>query len=300
LAAVPLLEALVSSSSPIVLKGLNLAAFALNVAAVSVPGRLDGQQDNAMRGGEMNPNTNSSPNEDDALINGSDAASYNLHRSRTLVNPSGWAFAIWGPIYLGEAAFVTSQLFASNTTLDSLNAILPNVTGPFVAANVLQSLWCASFRPSYGDGWKKHVSVAMLGGTAYSLSLITTAASQSYFLYPMLAHFGWTSAATLVNLNGSVGSDKTVSPRTITALGHSSAVIATALGVGITITQSVPLYGFTLSWALAACGDGMSKRKATHDSDEEKVLNAAATVQKKLCFGGSALCAIAAAYASLF
>lgn len=147
---------------------------------------------------------------------------------------------------------------------------------------------------------QKTNSVAMLGGTAYSLSLITTAASQSYFIYPMLAHFGWTSAATLVNLNGSVGSDTSVSPRTITALGHSSALIATALGVGITMTQSLPMYGFTLSWALAACADGMSKRTATHDSDEETVLTAAAAVQNKLCFGGSVLCAMAAAYVSLF
>lgn len=56
---------------------------------MNVPGRLDGQQDNAMREGEMNPNTNSTPKEDDTLIKGTDAASYNLNRSRTLVNPSG-------------------------------------------------------------------------------------------------------------------------------------------------------------------------------------------------------------------
>lgn len=127
------------------------------VVAVSVPGRLDGQQDDAMRKGDMNPTTNSTAKEDDPLIKGTDAASYNLNRSRTLVNPSGWAFAIWGPIYLGEAAFVTSQLFASDTTLNALNALIPDVTAPFVAANIMQSLWCVSFRPSYGEGWKKYI-----------------------------------------------------------------------------------------------------------------------------------------------
>ena len=56
----------------------------ISVVAVSVPGRLDGQQDDAMRKGDMNPKTNS-------LIpdKGTKDASYNLNRSRTLVNPSG-------------------------------------------------------------------------------------------------------------------------------------------------------------------------------------------------------------------
>lgn len=66
------------------------------------------------------------------------------------------AFAIWAPIYLGESAFVASQFFASDTTLSALNAALPSVTVPFVAANLMQSLWCASFRPSY-EGWKKYI-----------------------------------------------------------------------------------------------------------------------------------------------
>ena len=141
------------------------------------------------------------------------------------------AFTIWGPIYLGEAAFVTTQLLASDTTFTTLNTILPNVTVPFVAANIFQSLWCASFRPSYEEGWKKYISVGMLGGTAYSLFLASTSgqaaiiltgmANQTYLLYPLIAHFGWTSAATLVNLNGSIGSDKSVSPRIVVAVGHS-------------------------------------------------------------------------------
>jgi hypothetical protein len=142
-------------------------------------------------------------------------------------------------------------------------------------------------------------SVAMLGGTAYSLSLTAGMASQSYLLYPLVAHFGWTSAATLVNLNGSIGSDKSIPHRAIIAAGHSSAVLATLLGVSVTLANSLPLYGLTLSWALAACADGMSKRTCTESTEEEKVLAAAATVQKKLCFTGSALCLASAVYVTL-
>ncbi|KAL7476911.1 hypothetical protein ACHAW6_002738 [Cyclotella cf. meneghiniana] len=311
LVGIPFLEALTFSASTAVLKGLNLTAFAANVVAVSIPGRLDGQQDAAMRSGNLNPAkpNASKPEEGSPLIEESNASTYSLNRSRTLVNPRGWAFAIWGPIYLGEAAFVTAQLFASDTSLTVLSNMLPNVTAPFVAANLFQSLWCASFRPNYGEGWKKYVSVGMLAGTAYSLSLVNAAGyaalistgmeNQSYLLWPLAAHFGWTSAATLVNLNGSVASDKSVTPRTLVAIGHSSAVLAATLGVGITLAMSMPVYGVTLSWALAACADGMSNRTPVLCKGDEDVLSKAAVVQRKLCWTGSVLCAVAAVYVSV-
>lgn len=304
----PILEAALSSSASLtLLKSLNVAAFATNVIAVSIPGRLDGQLDQNMRDGEINPtkpNATSSKSEDSPLVSGKQKP-YALTPGRTLVNPSGWAFAIWGPIYLGEAAFVAAQLFVSDA---ATLALLPHITAPFVAANLFQSLWCASFRPSYGEGWKKYISVAMLAGTGYSLSLVHSAGSAvmaadpsslSYFLLPLTMHFGWVTAATLVNLNGSLASDEYASPRSLIALGNSSAVAATALGVGLTVSQSAPAYGLTLAWALAACADGMSKRVPAQSATEEETLAKGADVQKNLCWAGSFACAVAAAYAGL-
>lgn len=189
-AGLPALDALLSTGTSLsVLKYINLAAFALNVGAVSVPGRLDGQQDNEMRKGELNP---SKPDDNNATASGV----YGRNRSRTLVDPSGWAFAIWGPIYLGELGLVTYQLFSSNA-----DAVLPRMAAPFAAANIFQSLWCASFRPSYlGDGTKKYISACMLAGTAYSLSLVLKAGNaaaaadptfQALILTPIAMHFGW-------------------------------------------------------------------------------------------------------------
>lgn len=312
----PILEAALSSSASLtLLKSLNAAAFATNVIAVSIPGRLDGQQDQQMREGELNPtkpNADAKSDKKDTPLVGTplvgkeeETSTYSLNRSRTLVNPSGWAFSIWGPIYLGEAAFVAAQLFASDATA---SALLPQITAPFVAANLFQSLWCASFRPSYGEGWKKYISAAMLGGTAYSLSLVhsagaTVAAADptmlTHLLVPLTMHFGWTTAATLVNLNGSLASDQSASPRALIALGNSSALAATALGVGITVSQSAPAYGLTLAWALAACADGMSRRIPSQSATEEETLAKGAVVQKNLCWAGSMICAVASAYAGL-
>ncbi|KAL7530594.1 hypothetical protein ACHAXR_003586 [Thalassiosira sp. AJA248-18] len=305
----PMLDAVLSSSASLsLLKSLNVAAFATNVIAVSIPGRIDGPQDDQMRKGNLDPtkpNATTSSSEGSPLVGKEESSAYSLNHSRTLVNPSGWAFAIWGPIYLGEAAFVAAQCFASDATTSIL---LPQITAPFVAANLFQSLWCASFRPSYGEGWKRYISVGMLGGTAYSLSLVHSAGATamandpsmlSYLLLPLTMHFGWTTAATLVNLNGSLASDESASPRSLIALGNSSALAATALGVGFTVSQSAPAYGLTLAWALAACADGMSKRIPSQSAAEEQTLAKAASVQEKLCWAGSFACAAAAAYAGL-
>jgi hypothetical protein len=303
-AGLPFVEA-AGAMSLALLKGLNLAAFAGNCAAVSVPGRIDEQQDVAMRKGALNPSKPGAPTESTSLSSGATTSGgeeyteiYSPSRGRSLVSPSGWAFAIWGPIYLGEAAFVGGQFFS-----DTLASVMPQVAPAFIAANIMQSLWCASFRPSYSEGWKKYVSVGCLAGTAYSLLQINAfagsaeAASLGWYFLPLSLHAGWTTAATLVNLNGSVAMNANIGERTIIAVGHGSAITATALGVGITMMQATPVYGFTVAWALAAVADGVSKRMDSLPSDGP--LRQGANIQKTLCWIGSAAC-VAASLSTFF
>lgn len=303
IAGLPFVEAAAASGtiSLALLKGLNLAVFGGNCAAVSVPGRIDEQQDVAMRKGALNPSKPGAPTESTLLNSGATTSGnvggeyteiYSPSRGRSLVLPSGWAFAIWGPIYLGEAVFVGGQFFS-----DTLANVVPQVAPAFIAANIMQSLWCASFRPSYSEGWKKYVSVGCLAGTAYSLLQINAfagsaeAASLGWYFLPLSLHAGWTTAATLVNLNGSVAMNDTIGERTIIAVGHGSAITATALGAGITMMQATPAYGFTVAWALAAVADGMSKRMGSLPADGP--LRQGAKIQKALCWVGSAACAAA-------
>ena len=56
-----------------------------------------------------------------------------------------------------------------------------------------------------------------------------------WLLLPLTLHFGWTTAATLVNSNSSLAA--LLNPgddRWIVAAGHASTVAATALGVAVT------------------------------------------------------------------
>ena len=101
------------------------------------------------------------------------------------------------------------------------------ITAPFVTANVLQILWCASFLPKYVMGqWGALVSPSMMAGTAIALSDIhgdlQAASSSSYLLLyslPLTPHFVWMKAAALTNLSGAVSSDLSNPDRLVVSFG---------------------------------------------------------------------------------
>jgi len=186
------------------------------------------------------------------------------------VSPQGWAFAIWAPIFLGELVFVTSGAFFLRDDGSGVTSVVKEASGGFIAAQIMQSLWAAAFRPRY-KGYAVHVSAGLLSGIAYSLSrahrAFTSTSSATgqasygaseYLMYflPMALHFGWTTAASLVNLNGGVAAaasdddDDAVSAKTIAWAGRLSAVSATTLGVAVTMMRRAPVYGGVIAWRL--------------------------------------------------
>merc|ERR1712232_1553002 len=85
--------------------------------------------------GELNPDP-STP-----LVAGNDTDDPIARRSRTLLLPAGWAFAVWAPIYLGETTFCAAQFVEGS----GLASVLPAVTAPFVAANLYQAFGVPRF-----------------------------------------------------------------------------------------------------------------------------------------------------------
>lgn len=199
---------------------------------------------------------------------------------------------------------VTSQFFIPETS--AVSSIIMKISVPFTFANIFQSLWCASFRPKY-KGKYAFISAAMLSSIAYSLSKAhaTYASEGSYskteyclLFLPLSLHFGWTTAATLVNWNGSVAKQdpmQTSTPGTMAVLGNMSAIVATLLGSYITTVKNAPVYGAVISWALAAVSDGMKKRlkadSASSGDDEAKKKIVGYTLGARpmqlLCAGGA-------------
>lgn len=94
LVGLPFLQTAAASSaaSLAVLKGSNAVAFLINAVSVSVPGRIDEAQDQAMRQGALNPSkpTGSVPPTSETPLTGESPPSYTAARTRSIVNPAGW------------------------------------------------------------------------------------------------------------------------------------------------------------------------------------------------------------------
>lgn len=289
LAGLPTLETAIRNGavSFLTIKVANAVLFALNLYAVQQPGRLDGklQQDIAK-----------------AKKSGKEPLFFD-NRGRSLVFPSGWAFAVWGVIFLGELVFCSSSLLVQDSS--AVAAVIKKVSSGFMMGQIFQVLWTASFRPKY-EGKLGYISAAMLSGIAWSLSRAhagfvmdrTSYGLGQYLLYffPMSLHFGWTMCASIVNLNGNIAEPHNVSAAVVAGAGHLSVLAATGLGVSLTLLRRAPMVGAVISWALAACCTSMKNRleKAQNVKDQSQVGLRGAHLQKWLCGIGSILSASAA------
>jgi hypothetical protein len=252
--AFPYLNNALMASPWSVVRVANLVSYGINIVSVMRPGRMDGE---AAEDGKLSPRT-----------------------GRTLVAPAGWAFAIWGPIFLGELVGVVSQFFIPES--GQIVSLLKKTSAPFISAQLFQSLWCAAFRPKYKENLG-FISAGLLSATAYSLSIAhSTYTSESpnnflqyaLFFLPVSLHFGWTTAASLVNLNGAFSMKEKVTENAIARFGHASVIGASILGIAVTIQRSAPVYGAVIAWALSAVADSMKKRLVLAFSASNKKKNA--------------------------
>lgn len=127
---------------------------------------------------------------------------------QTLVTPAGWAFSIWGVIFIWEAIFCVAQ--ASFSTFRT-SAVVEAITPWWIAACVCQILWTPLFAQEIIFG----ALLAMLGILTSLMGLVISADRQEATLLehwllraPFSVHTGWIIAASLVNANVFVDSLK--------------------------------------------------------------------------------------------
>ena len=60
---------------------------------------------------------------------------------QTLVTPAGYAFSIWGPIFIWEGVFAASQMFPQLRS----NSVITSMTPWWIAACVFQCCWTIAF-----------------------------------------------------------------------------------------------------------------------------------------------------------
>ena len=200
-------SAWLSASTPASLAGVtlarwqwvNVAAFAVNVVSVAIPGRIDDEMATQMKKEakiRKSPRSVASGVPKDSIY-------------RSLVTPAGWAFLIWPVIYLAESVFTAAQ---ASSSLDQISAAAYASAAPWWALScTLQALWCVAFRD-----WAKAPSHFWISGSllvAESVSLGKAVAamdaakvafpSAAYLCgrLPLALHHGWITAAAVVNVN---------------------------------------------------------------------------------------------------
>ena len=124
---------------------------------------------------------------------------------QTLVTPSGYAFGIWGIIYLAEFGFIIAQ-FNFPATFFVTDIVGYN----FIYACFAQSLWAICFGYEYNTA-SFICMTAILGSLVPIVYKIYDSCGESgdnnhhyswlWNEFPMEIHCGWIMAALLVNLN---------------------------------------------------------------------------------------------------
>jgi len=205
-------------------------AFLCNIITVSVPGRFDGVAD----------------------------ADTNIGWE-TVFAPAGYAFAIWGVIYLGELLITIYTGSYGHPVSPLRDAVIWWTLG-----NLFQSLWCAAFRPIFKSVlWMPSILLALAAFSFFKVHNVLTSsildASQplwtrlglTAFRAPISLHTGWLAAASLLNLNGWAAVSK-ISMDSQVKLAFASSYLAFGLALTTAIWQRDPLVALTVAWALGA------------------------------------------------
>jgi translocator protein len=179
---------------------------------------------------------------------------------QTLVTPSGYAFAIWGVIFVAQLIWTIAQLLPAYR---SSPLVLKGVSYYYVAACLAQCAWTVAF------GLEKIVlSLIAMVSILVPLLIILTKTSglqaESIGLYwllkfPFEIHAAWIMAATLVNTNVVLVA-LNVAPSIQTYVAWASLVVVLLVGFFYTLKQKwvVPS---VLAWAAIAISVELSSPK---------------------------------------
>ena len=176
-------------------------------------------------------------------FDGFDPNLYPVPQDDPPVQPAGYAFAIWGPIYLGLIAHAAFSLItrATDPAWDAVRV-------PLTLSLIVGAPWLmiANQNPPAAT-----LMIFVMLGTAIWAFLRTTNAQDRWLLQlPVAVYAGWLSAASFVSIGLMLAGYGVTSEDT-------AALIALALAVvfAFTIqsrTHRAPEYGATVVWALVA------------------------------------------------
>ncbi|GAB3240794.1 hypothetical protein GCM10027346_35460 [Hymenobacter seoulensis] len=167
----------------------------------------------------------------------------------TPLTPAGYAFSIWGLIFLSLLAYAVWQLLPAQRR----NPLPDAVAKPLVFVNVLTGLWLVVFAyellvPSM------LVMLLILAGLALvygrSRRLVQQGAAPWYSTVPFGLYLGWISVATVVNVTLTLGTLWQVSAATGMAIATVLVGVTTLIALGVTNRFRELAYPAAVAWGL--------------------------------------------------
>ena len=174
---------------------------------------------------------------------GYDAAQFPVRLDAPAILPAGYAFAIWGLIYLWLVLHAGFGLWkrAPDPAWDGVRA-------PLILSLAVGAVWL--FVAVRDPVWASVLIAVMLGGALAALLRAPAAPDRWLLLAPLAIYAGWLSAATGVSLGVLLAGFGWLSD-TASAVVMLSVVLALAVTVQLRLGRA-PEYALTVVWALVA------------------------------------------------
>ena len=174
---------------------------------------------------------------------GYDATQFPVRLDAPAILPAGYAFAIWGLIYLWLVLHAGFGLWkrAGDPAWDGVRA-------PLILSLAVGAIWL--FVAVRDPLWASVLIAVMLAGALAALLRAPAAPDRWLLLAPLAIYAGWLSAATGVSLGVLLAGFGWL-PDTGAAVVMLGVVLALAVAVQLRLGRA-PEYGLTVVWALVA------------------------------------------------
>lgn len=170
---------------------------------------------------------------------------------QTLVTPSGWAFSIWGPIFMWEAVFVLAQFFPSFRK----SILVMKVSPWWWSLCIMQIAWTVAFA-------QEQITLSLIFMLSILGSLLAIAGSTDglrmtaleYVLLraPFSLQLGWIIAASVVNINVQADAAKSSQQFLLAIAVLSNAIVLAIVTIFTFAVRSPdPIIALVVAWAFA-------------------------------------------------
>lgn len=174
----------------------------------------------------------------------------------TLVTPAGWAFSIWGALYLGALVFAIFQALP----LQRDNSLIGSVRRPAAAAFLANACWATYVQLDAVTFVSVLIILTGLGGALLAMRRLSSAARQLSkqerwcVALPLTALAAWLTAAAIANIASALRYHGIEADAALAPIVSAAVLIAGGLIAGIALARSkgCPPYALVFLWALTA------------------------------------------------